>query len=84
MQLTTGTVFTIFILGLFYRSASLYHPQRRAILHLKNQRRKVKDKNKVSTSPPFFDLKVLKSKTVRIILASCSIRFNFFPFIVDN
>jgi hypothetical protein len=35
-----------------YRSASLYHPQRRAILHLKNQRRNIKakkdDKNKLA------------------------------------
>merc|ERR1711881_640676 len=41
LQCVTGVLFTTFILGLFYRSATLYHPQRRAILHLKSQRRKV-------------------------------------------
>jgi hypothetical protein len=35
---------------MFYRSASLYHPQRRAILHLKNQKRKIKDKNKTQAT----------------------------------
>lgn len=74
LQTITGTVFSTFILGLFYRSASLYHPQRRAILHLKNQRRKVKDKNKQSNGPPFFDFKTLKSKTVRILLLSSAVR----------
>lgn len=57
-------------MGLFYRSASLYHPQRRAILHLKNQRRKVKDKNRHSNRTPFFDFKTLRSKTIRITLVA--------------
>lgn len=70
LQCVTATVFLTFFLGLFYRSASLYHPQRRAILHLKNQRRKVKDKNKRNNRVPFFDFKTLRSKTVRIILLS--------------
>lgn len=70
MQCITLTVFLTFFLGLFYRSASLYHPQRRAILHLKNQRRKVKDKNRHNNRTPFFDFKTLRSKTVRITLAS--------------
>jgi len=35
LQTVTGSAVSLFFLGLFYRSASLYHPQRRAILHLK-------------------------------------------------
>ncbi|KAL0275557.1 UNVERIFIED_CONTAM: hypothetical protein PYX00_003374 [Menopon gallinae] len=70
LQAITGAVFLTFILGMFYRSASLYHPQRRAILHLKNQKRKIKDKNKVEDKPAFLDTSTLRSKTVRILLAS--------------
>ncbi|XP_053681963.1 monocarboxylate transporter 12-like [Sabethes cyaneus] len=73
LQAVTGTVFVTFILGTCYRSASLYHPQRRAILHLKNQKRKIKDKNKHDDRPPFFDFSTLRSKTVRILLASTGI-----------
>lgn len=62
-----------FILGTFYRSASLYHPQRRAILHIKNQKRKIKDKNKIEDKIPFFDFSTLRSKTVRILLVSTGI-----------
>lgn len=42
LQAVTGILVLAFFLSVVYRSASLYHPQRRAILHLKNQRRKVK------------------------------------------
>ncbi|KAL2729559.1 monocarboxylate transporter 2-like isoform X2, partial [Vespula squamosa] len=73
LQAVTGVVFLTFILGTFYRSASLYHPQRRAILHLKNQKRKIKDKNKTDDRPAFFDFSTLKSKTVRILLVSTGI-----------
>lgn len=73
LQFVTLNVFLTFFLGLFYRSAALYHPQRRAILHLKTQRRKVKDKNRQNNRNPFFDFKTLRSQTVRIILLSSSI-----------
>ncbi|KAF6211662.1 hypothetical protein GE061_012175 [Apolygus lucorum] len=73
LQLVTLAVVMTFFLGTCYRSASLYHPQRRAILHLKNQKRKIKDKNKVDDGPPFFDFTTLRSKTVRILLLSTSV-----------
>ncbi|XP_069161299.1 monocarboxylate transporter 13 [Procambarus clarkii] len=75
LQAVTGVVFTTFFLGIFYRSASLYHPQRRAILHLKNQKRKqVKDKHKVdSDKPPYFDLSCLKLRSVQVLLMTAAV-----------
>lgn len=73
MQCVTLSAFSTFFLGLFYRSAALYHPQRRAILHLKTQRRKVKEKNRQNNRTPFFDFKTLRSQTVRIILLSSAL-----------
>jgi len=68
----TGVVFISFFLGVCYRSASLYHPQRRAILHLKNQKKKVKEKKGHVTveKPPFFDFSPLRIRTVQILLIS--------------
>jgi len=78
LQAVTGVVFITFLLGTFYRSASLYHPQRRAILHLKSQKRKIKnkdkEKNKVQDdAPPFFDFTTLRSRTVQLLLGSIAI-----------
>lgn len=70
LQAVTGVIFLTFLMGTFYRSASLYHPQRRAILHLKNQKRKIKEKNRQDDKPPFFDVATLKSRTVQILLVS--------------
>ena len=78
LQAVTGVLFITFLLGTFYRSASLYHPQRRAILHLKTQKRKIKNKDKEKNklqddTPPFFEFSTLKSRTVQIILMSVSL-----------
>ncbi|XP_055946237.1 monocarboxylate transporter 12-like [Argiope bruennichi] len=71
LQAITGLVSLTFLLGIFYRPASLYHPQRRAILHLKGlqKRSKAKDKGAQKEKPPFFDLTVLRSRTVQILIA---------------
>lgn len=42
LQFVAVLVSLSFFMGLLYRPASLYHPQRRAILHLKNSRKKVR------------------------------------------
>ena len=75
LQAVTGIVFLTFFLGTFYRSASLYHPQRRAILHLKSQKRKIKNKDKEKNKaqddrPPYFDFTTLRSRTIQILLLS--------------
>ncbi|KAG7209529.1 hypothetical protein KM043_015611 [Ampulex compressa] len=70
LQSVTGALFLAFFLGLIYRSASLYHPQRRAILHLKNQRSKVKEKKSATKVPkqPWVDLSPLGSRPVRMLM----------------
>ena len=65
---------------MFYRSSSLYHPQRRAILHLKNQTRKIKCKKeekklREEESPPIIDLTCFKSYTFRLLTLSSSLSF---------
>jgi len=70
LQLITCALFATFIIAVLYRPASLYHPQRRAILHLKTQRRKIREKNPQTNKPPFFDLTPLKIRSLQIVLVS--------------
>ena len=90
LQSVTGSLVSTFILGTFYRSATLYHPQRRAILHLKSQKRKIKDKNKAPEDKlPFFDFSCLRSRSLQIILmstclSSCGLMTPFLLLITDT
>ncbi|KAH0952355.1 hypothetical protein HN011_006916 [Eciton burchellii] len=70
LQSVTGALSLAFFLGLIYRSASLYHPQRRAMLHLKNQRGNAKEKKSASKVPkqPLVDLSPLGSRPVRMLM----------------
>ncbi|XP_050578340.1 monocarboxylate transporter 10-like [Bombus affinis] len=71
MQLVTGALSLAFFLGFIYRNASLYHPQRRAMLHVKNQRGgKLKEKKTASKPPrqPWVDLSPLGSRPVRMLM----------------
>lgn len=72
LQSITGLLALAFFLPIVYRSANLYHPQRRAITHLKNQKKKIKEKKthiKVK-KPPMFDFTPLKSRGLRVMLVA--------------
>ncbi|CAK1555760.1 unnamed protein product [Leptosia nina] len=71
LQAITGILILAFFLSAVYRSASLYHPQRRAILHLKNQRKKVKEKKGLK-KPQFIDLSPLQSRPAKVLLLAAS------------
>jgi len=71
LQAIAASLSALFFIGMFYRSASLYHPQRRAILHLKDMsKKKGKDKNKIENKPPYFDFATLRLRSLQIILLS--------------
>lgn len=63
-----------FFLPIVYRSANLYHPQRRAITHLKNQRKKMKEKKTHAKikKPPMLDFTPLKSRGLRVMMVACA------------
>ncbi|XP_066139576.1 monocarboxylate transporter 2-like isoform X1 [Euwallacea fornicatus] len=73
LQAITGLLALAFFLPIVYRSANLYHPQRRAITHLKNQRKKMKEKKTHAKGrrSPVFDFSPLKSRGLRVIMLSC-------------
>ena len=62
----------VFLLGTCYRSATMYHPQRRAILHLKSQRRKLLESNimKAEKSNSVTDLKAFKTRALHFAFAA--------------
>ncbi|TMW54888.1 hypothetical protein DOY81_000121, partial [Sarcophaga bullata] len=80
LQIVAALTSISFFVGLLYRPASLYHPQRRAIQHLKNQRKKLRDHK--NNNPPvepnilkklIQDISNLKSGTVKILLLTSAV-----------
>ncbi|GIY40362.1 monocarboxylate transporter 10 [Caerostris darwini] len=75
LQILAGLQSVVSFVAVLYRPSSLYHPQRRAILHIKSlqKRSKAKDKSHTVEKRPFIDFSVLKSKTVQIFILGSGI-----------
>lgn len=72
----TGALSLTFSLGLIYRSASLYHPQRRTITHLKNEQTKIRDQRRVRPNPSrksLVDLSPLGSRPVQMLMLASGV-----------
>lgn len=78
LQAIQAVVVFSFFLGLFYRPASLYHPQRDAISHIKCQKEKVKgvnpkEKQKTKRRSQLTDLSFLREWRVRWLAAGLAV-----------
>ena len=79
LQAMQALTILAFFLGIFFRSASLYHPQRDAISHIKHQKEKVKGINskeklkQKKKKSPLLDFSFMKNRSIRIFLISSSI-----------
>ncbi len=69
-QAVTGLVLPTVIAGALYRSANLYHPRRRAILHIKSLKKSKKQKRDFEQKPPYFEFEPLKMRSLQVLMAS--------------
>ena len=63
-----GVMLPTIVAGTLYRSTSLYHPRRRAILHIKNMRKSKKQQKEFENRPPYLDFSPLRMRAVQYLL----------------
>ena len=84
MQALTGLVLPTVVAGALYRSVNLYHPRRRAILHIKNLRKTKKQQREFENKPPYFDWSPLRMRVLQVVMFSTSVTTfgTFVPFVL--
>ncbi|XP_056014420.1 monocarboxylate transporter 12-like isoform X2 [Ostrea edulis] len=82
MQCLVGVFVLTIVAGALYRPASMYHPRRKMIMHIKSQKKTRRDQEEVE--PPYFDFSALHMRGLQalMIISSISAFGIFVPFII--
>ncbi|RUS75690.1 hypothetical protein EGW08_016556 [Elysia chlorotica] len=67
LQAVSGLLVTTIVAAALYRSANMYHPRRKVILHLKSQKKTRRERQ--AEKPPYLDFSALKMHSLRAVIA---------------
>lgn len=84
MQALAGLMLPAVASGALYRSATLYHPRRHAILHIKRLKKTTKQRREFENKPPYFDFSPLRMRMLQLLCLAASITSlgSFVPFVL--